>query len=252
MQQERRRIPWSLLLVGLLLAGGVTANSGASSAAEAAFTENFAVERCHFAPNGRQNPYFSLHPGDRVTLEGEEDGEVVIVEITVENETKQISFEAPDGSTIQVLARVVTEREWEGEELVEVSRNWFSRCRETQDVFYFGEHVDNYEDGVVVDHDGSWEAGIDGALPGIIIPARFLLGARYFQEIAPPDVALDRGENVAMGLTVRAAGRTFEGCVRVRETSPLDRPGSSSIKVYCPDVGMVQDDSLRLKNFHRD
>lgn len=244
----RPRSSRTLLVLGALLA----ATPAIASPAEAAgYTEHFGLERCHFVPNGRQNPYFSLQPGDRLTLSGEDDGEEVTVEITVESETKEISFEAPDGSTLHLQARVVTEREWEGGELIEVSRNWFSRCRETQDVFYFGEDVDIYEDGVVVSHDGAWEAGVDGALPGIIIPARFLLGSRYFQEIAR-DVALDRGENVAMGLTVRAAGRTFEDCVRVRETSPLDAPGHVSIKVYCPNVGLVQDNSVKLKSFRRD
>ncbi|HWM94151.1 MAG TPA: hypothetical protein VN493_25565 [Thermoanaerobaculia bacterium] len=63
-----------------------------------------------------------------------------------------------------------------------VSRNWYSRCRQTHDVFYFGEEVDIYEDGQIVRHEGAWEAGKNGSQPGII-PARFLLGARDYQEL---------------------------------------------------------------------
>lgn len=142
------------------------------------FTTDFDVERCTFVSHGRQNPYFSLQPGDQVTLEGEDDGEEIKVEITVKRGTRNITFTAPDGTRMTVRARVVEEKEWKDGELAEISRNWFARCTETNDVFYFGEAVDFYEDGRIVGHGGSWEAGVDGAQPGIIIPARFLLGAR--------------------------------------------------------------------------
>ena len=123
------------------------------------------------------------------------------------------------------------------------------RCVETNDVFYFGEDVDIFEDGLVVRHDGSWEAGKSGAQPGIVIPARFLLGSRYFQEQALP-VAADRSEHVGMRLDVTAAGRTFHHCVSVTETSPLE-PGQEESKVYCPGVGLVKDDTLTLSDFDR-
>ncbi|HSK79462.1 MAG TPA: hypothetical protein VLQ45_23615 [Thermoanaerobaculia bacterium] len=213
------------------------------------FTTDFDVERCTFVSHGRQNPYFSLQPGDQVTLEGEDDGEEIEVQITVKRGTRKITFTTPEGTRKTVRARVVEEKEWKDGELAEISRNWFARCIETNDVFYFGESVDFYEDGRIVGHEGSWQAGVDGAQPGIIIPARFLLGARYFQEIAPE--AMDRAENVEMGLTVTAAGETFEDCVKVRETSPLE-PDDESVKVYCPGVGMVQDGEIELTDCRRD
>lgn len=217
----------------------------------AQFTTDFDVERCTFAPDGRQNPYFSLHPGDQITLEGEDDGEEIEVEITVTNDTRTITFRTPEGKTMTIQARVVVEREHIDGELVEVSRNWYSRCRQTNDVFYFGEEVDIYEDGQVVSHDGAWEAGKDGAQPGIIIPARFLLGSRYYQEVAPEGEALDRAHHVAMNLSFRGAGKTFRDCVKVVETSPLE-PGHESIKVYCPGVGLVKDNEAVLTDFERD
>lgn len=222
----------------------------AAAAAQEEFTSEFSSEQCKFEPNGRQNPYFSLNPGDQLVLEGEEDGEEVRVEITVENQTRRINFTTQNGKAISVLARVVTERETVDGEIAEVSRNWFSRCRQTNDVFYFGESVDNYENGQVVNHNGSWEAGVSGAQPGIIIPARFLLGSRYYQEFAP-GVALDRAEHVDMGFSFKGAGRTFRNCVAVEETSPLDSPGHVSEKVYCPGVGLVMDDDIALTEFER-
>jgi hypothetical protein len=238
------------ILVGLALLLAMPAAMSPAAAAEDEFTSDFNVEQCKFEPNGRQNPYFSLNPGDQSTLEGEDDGEQVKVEITVENATRRINFTTPNGTAMSIQARVVTEREQVNGEVVEVSRNWFSRCRQTNDVFYFGESVDIYENGQVVSHEGSWEAGAGGAQPGIIIPARFLLGSRYFQEMAP-GVALDRAEHVDQGFSFKAAGRTFRNCGAVEETSPLDRPGHASEKIYCPGVGLVMDDDAVLTEFHR-
>lgn len=223
-----------LALAGLTLTPAV---------AEGSFTDDFGIEKCTFAADGRQNPYFSLTPGDQLTLEGDDDGETVKVEITVRPRVKRITFRVPGGRTMSVLARVVEEREWVDDELVEVSQNWFARCRETNDVFYFGEKVDNYDDGEIVNHNGSWEAGKNGAQPGILLPARFLLGSRYFQEQAPG--AMDRAEHVAMGVSFNFRGEVHDDCVEVLETSPLE-PGSESTKVYCPEIGLVKDDEIEL------
>jgi len=242
MKTNRQRI----LGVGLTLA---LATAGLVSAAADEFTSDFDIGQCKFEPNGRQNPYFSLNPGDRSTFEGEEDGEAVRLEITVEDETRKFTLVTPEGATKSVQARLVIEKEWHDGEVAEISRNWFSRCRQTNDVFYFGESVDLFENGQVVSHEGSWEAGVNGAQPGIIIPARFLLGSRYFQEQAP-GVALDRAEHVDMGFAVKAAGKTFRHCVEVSETSALSR--GESTKVYCPGVGLVMDDELTLTELRRD
>jgi hypothetical protein len=198
------------------------------------FTADFLWEQCQFSTRGR-NPYFILAPGRKLILRGQEDAERVRVEITVLHDTEVVAG---------VETRVVEEREWIDGELVEVSRNFLARCRQTNDIFYFGEDVDDYEDGEIVGHDGAWRAGVDGALPGLIMPGTFLLGARYFQEIAP-GVALDRAEHVAMGLKVQTPAGQFTNCVRIRETTPLE-PGAISLKIYCPGVGLVVDDVVRL------
>jgi hypothetical protein len=213
------------------------------------FTRDFDFERCSWRHRGGQTRYFPLIPGYRVVLEGEEedDGETVEVrvQITVLRSTRRIEIPLGGGESVTVNARVVEEREWVDDELVEVSRNWFARCVETNDLFYFGEIVDNYEDGEVVDHGGSWIAGQDGALPGILMPGRFLLGSRYYQEWAP-GVALDRGENVAMGLTVETEAGTFHDCVEVLDSDALHPESEGDPKVYCPNVGLVQDEDLVL------
>ena len=232
----------------LNLGVAVTLLVAAAPAQAVDYTHDFGIERCKFVASGRDNPYFSLHPGDQSTLEGVDDGEAVKVEITVTSATKNIRFQTIHGVTMTVPARVVVEREWVDGELVEVSRNWFSRCRQTNDVFYFGEEVDLYEDGEIVGHDGAWQAGVAGAQPGIIVPARFLMGSRYFQDQAPG--AMDRAEHVSEGFSVQAAGRSFGSCGGVVETSPLE-PGHESMKVYCYGIGMVLDNDVSLTSFRR-
>lgn len=72
----------------------------------------------------------------------------------------------------------------------------------------------------------------------------FLLGARYFQESAP-GVALDRAEHVAMDLEIEVKAGEFDDCVKIVETTPLER-GSVSTKFYCPGTGLVIDGDLQL------
>jgi hypothetical protein len=201
------------------------------------FTDEFFIEECTFATTG-ETTFFILEPGVQLVLEGDEDGVEIEAIMTVLDETEMV-----DG----VLTRVVEERESEDGELVEVSRNFWALCTETNNIFYFGEDVDDYEDGEIVGHEGAWRAGEDDAVPGIIIPGTFFIGARYFQEMAP-DVAMDRAEHTAMGLTVETEAGTFEDCAEVMDSSPLD-PGSEDRKVYCAGVGLVADEDLELVEF---
>jgi len=206
------------------------------------FTDQFFVDDCTFASTGA-NPFFPLTPGLVLELEGEEEddeGEMVEIAatITVLDETFVV-----DG----VECRVVEESETEDGELVEVSRNYFAHCAETGSVFYFGEHVDDYEDGVVVGHEGEWLAGEGDNQAGIIMPGTILLGARYQQETAP-GVAMDRGEVVAIGLSVETEAGTFEDCVQINDSSPFD-PGEEDVKLFCPGIGNVVDEDLELVSY---
>lgn len=221
------------LVCSLSLGGSVWA---ASKKQKKVFTTDFRIEDCTFSNTGR-NAYFSLNIGDFLQLT---DGQVVL-EIRVLNETRVIDFVTAKGVPLSVTTRVVEELETENGSLIERSRNFFALCLETHDIFYFGEDVFPVEIG------GAWLAGLLGAQPGVIMPGTFLLGARYFQEVAP-DVAEDRAEHVAMGLQISTDAGDFEDCVEVLETTPLERR-SKSIKRYCPGVGLVFDDGAELVDF---
>lgn len=235
------RISMSLARVfGLTLlaifAIAVGANVAIAEDCSGPYTRDFRFGDCTFVNTGR-NPFFVLDPGYWLKLEGTEGRKLVEVTITVLADTELV-----DG----VNTRVVEEQERKNGVLTEVSRNFFAICSQTNSVFYFGEDVDIYaKDGVtIISHDGAWRAGIDGANAGTVMPGTFLLGSRYFQEIAP-GIAMDRACNTRMGLTMVTDAGTFSGCVKVQETTPLE-PGDVSTKVYCPGIGVVKDDSLRL------
>ncbi|KRT65557.1 MAG: hypothetical protein XU11_C0024G0020 [Candidatus Dadabacteria bacterium CSP1-2] len=217
------------------------------SAHQPGFTDSFMLEDCNGFSSTGSNPFFILEPGYQLILEGEEGGVDMHLTITVLNKTKTIEG---------IKTRIVEERETHDGELVEVSRNFFAICNRDNSVIYFGEDVFICEDGLVQvgdnflcdgeepSHEGAWRAGgpdDDGlAEPGIIMPGTFLLGSRYFQELAD-GIALDRAEHVEMGLEVTTEAGTFDECVKIVETTPLE-PGAKSEKIYCPEVGLVVDD----------
>ena len=201
------------------------------------FTTSFMMEDCTFSSTGR-NPFFILEPGYQLVFGGEEDGESAELIITVLDETKQV-----DGTE----TRVVEERESVGGELVEISRNFFALCEETNSVFYFGEEVDDYEDGEIVSHSGAWLAGEDNATAGIMMPGTVLLGARYYQEVAP-GVALDRAEILSMDETIETPAGTFENVLAILETTPLE-PDASEIKYHAAGIGLIQDKELKLEQY---
>lgn len=218
------------------------------------FTDHFPVEECIFTPFGG-NAFFSLQPGRRTFFDNArcvaagdcEDREELVISVT--GEVKKVLID-DDRERRPVWTRVIVEHETENGELKEISRNYFAMCVGSRDVYYFGEDVDIYEDGKVVSHDGAWLAGRHGAEPGIIMPdSAFLLGQRYYQEVAP-GVALDRAEHVGTDLEIDLQAGNFDDCIEVTETTPLE-PGSESTKFYCPGAGLVVDNDLEAIAIHR-
>ena len=217
------------LILGILFAVAVGADPG-SQTPDASFTSRFEVEKSELASTGR-NPWFVLEPGHTLTLE---DSSTRLV-ITVLNETKVV-----DG----VETRIVEERETEKGVLVEVSRNYFAISRRTNSVFYFGEDVDIYKNGKVVNHEGAWLAGVAGARFGLMMPGLPLLHARYFQEVAPK-IAMDRAEIVSLTESIKTPAGSFTNVLKMEETTPLE-PNAKEAKFYASGVGLIQDGDLKL------
>ena len=219
------------VLVALIFVTALAAQRKRESADD--WRMHFDVGPADFSSTGR-NPYFILEPGYKLVLvNGKE-----ILAITVLKETRMID---------NVETRVVEERESNNEQLVEVSRNYFAISKKDNSVYYFGEDVDIYNNGKVVSHKGSWLAGTKGAHYGMIMPGTPIVGAKYYQEICP-GIAMDRAEIVSIDEKRTTPGGIFAKVLKVAETSPLE-PKTVEFKYYAPEVGLIQDGSLKLEQY---
>ena len=223
------KLEWALA-ASLALAASAAA-SGTNNAGQAPNTwrDRFDVNKADLLPTGK-NPYITMQPGRVLKLKAGAD----TLTITVLPETQAI-----DG----VTAGILEERETKNGKLIEVSRNFMATDRNTGDVYYFGEDVDNYRDGRIINHDSAWRAGVAGARFGLMIPAAPVVGQKFYQEVAPK-VAMDRVEVVSTNETVKTPAGIFEHCLHLRETTPLE--GDVSHKYYAPGIGLIKDDDFGL------
>jgi hypothetical protein len=203
------------------------------------FVKDFPVTKANLKSMG-SNRYFILQPGYQVVLEGKEDGAKVVLVIQVLKQTKTV-----DG----VETRVVREHESRNGKVVEISMNYFAFDPTTKNVYYFGEDVDMYRNGKVVNHEGSWRSGVKGAHFGLAMPGSPKVREKYYQEVAP-EIAMDRAENISLTETLRTPAGKFNKCLKVEETTPLE-PGAKEYKVYAPGVGLISDGPLLLKHYGR-
>jgi len=233
----RTMMETTFLFLILAAAVGVGPAASVQDAANTGWTDTFAVDKKDFVSAG-SNTYFRLEPAYRLKLEGREGLSRVTLLITVLEETKLV-----DG----VETRIVEERESKGGKLVEVSRNHFAFNTADRGVYYFGEEVDIYRDGKIVAHEGAWESGKNGARFGLMMLGQVSLRARYYQEVAP-GVAMDRAEIVSVDDSLKTPAGEFRGCLKTRETSPLEK-GAKESKMYAPGVGLIKDSSLLLVEY---
>jgi hypothetical protein len=219
--------------------GSVSATAKAASSAKASSIKKPGPDVCAPAAGGftlaSTNPFFPLQVGREWQYEGEEEGTLVQLHITVLDAVEVVAG---------VTTHVVEERELHDGELAEVSRNFFVEASNGA-VCYFGEAVDIYEGGAIVSHEGSWRADQPGNQPGIIMPADPRPGTMFVMEIAP-GVAEDQGKIVGSGPVTVPAG-TFLDAIRVKELNPLD--GERGLKVFVRGVGLVIDGSVQLVSF---
>ncbi len=183
------------------------------------------------------NGFFPVEVGSETVLEGTDDeGVVVRVETTVPDETEVVAG---------VTTRVLVETEFEDDELVEQSRNFYAQAPDGT-VCYFGEDVDIFEDGEIVSHEGAWRAGEDGNLPGIQMPGDPEIGMIFQQEFAP-GIAEDQTEILAFGETIDVPAGMFSDTLTTEDCNPLDE--STDSKVYVDGIGLAIDEFAELISF---
>jgi hypothetical protein len=157
------------------------------------------------------NPYFSLPIGKKLVYEAETKDGLEEIVIMVPGWTKTVQ----GVETLVFWDRVYLEGE-----LIEDTRDYLAQHKKTGDLWYFGEHVDNYEDGKLADHDGSWFAGVDGAVAGIWVLANPQVGDYFMNELLLGE-AEDESEIVGVNETVATPMGTFTQCVKSLDGSPL-------------------------------
>jgi hypothetical protein len=177
------------------------------------------------------NPYYPLRPGDRrVYRETAPDGTKQKIVDQVTDRTKRIA----DGVSARVVIARVTDR---AGKLVEYTEEWFAQDR-AGNVWYFGEDTAKYENGKVDTH-GSFEAGVNGAEPGVQMPAVTRAGMTYRLEGGFATGAADHTVILSVGREqVQVPYRYFRGTVMTRDFTPLE-PRVSELWFYARGVGAV-------------
>jgi hypothetical protein len=121
-------------------------------------------------------------------------------------------------------------------ELVEDTFDWYAQDG-NGNVWYLGEETKEYEDGKLMTTAGSWEAGVDGALPGVIVPATPEVGMAYRQEYYAGD-AEDAAEVLSLSERAEVPFGSFRDVLLTKDFTPLE-PDVLEYKLYARGVGPV-------------
>jgi hypothetical protein len=128
---------------------------------------------------------------------------------------------------------------------IEDTDDWLAQD-DDGNLWYFGEFVKNYDDsGNFIDNAGSWEFGVDGALPGYWMPENPSLGQSYYQEYYKGN-AEDRAEVIAVGETVTIGLGTYTNCIITKDFTRFE-PYVYEKKYYAPGVGLIKEEKFEKK-----
>jgi hypothetical protein len=169
------------------------------------------------------NPYWPMAPGSKWVYR--EDGQRV--EVTVTGQRKEI---------LGIRATVVHDVVTEDGEVVEDTHDWYAQDADGN-VWYLGEDTKEFEDGEVKSTEGSWEAGVDGAEAGILLPGEPEVGMTYRQEYYEGE-AEDAGEILSLDEWVEVPSGRYRNVLMTKDYTPLE-PEVLEHKFYAKGVGPV-------------
>jgi hypothetical protein len=178
------------------------------------------------------NPYFPLVPGTVFRLRG-------VTTEGVENETIKVTDRTK--TVMGVRTTVVKDVMRTNDEISELTSDWYAQDREGN-VWYFGEDTAEYENGRLLNRHGAWEAGVDGALPGIIMNANPQVTDSHRQEYYEGE-AEDMFWVVSTGGSEKVPFGQFEDVVTTLEWTPLE-PNIVVEKRYAPGIGLLSERAL--------
>ncbi|MEW6582007.1 MAG: hypothetical protein AB1416_04525 [Actinomycetota bacterium] len=183
---------------------------------------------------GIDNPWMPLRPGTVHVYTGTKDGGAVHETVRVLRRTIVV---------MGVRCVVVDDTLRVDGRIAERTEDWYAQDRAGR-VWYFGERTRELDRrGRVVSTEGSWRAGVDGALPGIVMPAAPRPGQVFRQEYYRGH-AEDHFRVVSVTGAVRVPAGAFRPAVVTVEWTPLE-PGVRDRKYYARGVGLVREESIR-------
>jgi len=178
------------------------------------------------------NQYYPLIPGSKWVYEAKlENGTVEHNEVEVLAEARTVN---------NVTATVVHDIVLVGGQIAEETYDWYAQDKDGN-VWYLGEEVNNYNNGALVNHAGSWEWGKDGALPGVIMWAdpEAHMNETYYQEYYAGE-AEDQGKVLSVDEKVTVPFGSFESVVMTFDSSALD-PDLKENKFYARGIGLIKE-----------
>ncbi len=224
----------------LALATGTIAAATAGVGNAAGPARSGPIAKAKFT-NPQQNSYFPLEPGTVFRYSGKDGGKKLTEKLTVTDKTKVIQ-----GIRATVIRDVI--RRTDGS-LAEKTTDWYAPDNKGN-VWYLGEKTATYKkDGTLESRDGTWLAGRDGAVAGLIMPAKPRPGKAYRQEFYPGQ-AEDQAWIVSNDESRTVAYGAVQNVVRSFEWTALEK-GVVSVKFYGPGLGIIaeKDVSGGTENF---
>ena len=175
------------------------------------------------------NPQWPMTVGSRwvYRVVDTSDGSVQRDVIKVTKRTKLIA----DGIRARVVSDIVTDHG----EPTEVTKDWYAQDSKGN-VWYFGEHTVEYVNGHPVDN-GSWQAGVGGAMPGVALPAKPKVGMSYREEYSK-GVAEDQSRVLALDEQAQVPAGHFKPVLMTEDYSPIE-PNVSELKFYAKGSGQA-------------
>ncbi|MGZ5001967.1 MAG: hypothetical protein ACXWBM_02125, partial [Chthoniobacterales bacterium] len=173
------------------------------------------------------NPYFTLTPGTTFTYKSKDGEGEELNKVTITDQTRKV---------MGVTTRVVLDQVWLKGEKIEETYDWYAQDKEGN-VWYFGEDSKEYKKGKVTSTKGSWEGGVKGAQPGIVMQANPQPGKPYRQEYLKGE-AEDLGQVLSVKETVEVPAGTYHDCVKTKDWSALESGGAEH-KYYSKELGNV-------------
>ena len=176
------------------------------------------------------NPYFPLEPGTTYRYEGVKEGRRAVDVFMVTDETKMI---------LGVANTVVVDKLFVGGRLEEIAHDWYSQDREGN-VWYFGETIKEFDrNGNQIPAKGAWQAGVDGARPGIVMPAQPKVGDLFRPEYYR-GTAEDRYQILNLSARVTVPYGPFSDVLVMSEQTRLE-PGVLGLKFHALGIGQIRE-----------